>query len=88
MPDLRRINSTQRTRSHGEGLRILWDVNGDGIVDQSDVQEVTSNLGPCEDPDNCPWDVNGDGVVNGQDVQAVATHFGPCPLSLPKTPYS
>ena len=49
------------------------------VVDQSDVVAVTSNMGPCEDPDNCPWDVNGDGVVDGSDVQAVATHFGPCP---------
>ncbi len=48
-------------------------------MDESDVQAVTSNLGPCDDPENCPWDVNGDGVVNGQDVQAVATHLGPCP---------
>ncbi len=61
------------------GTPCGWDVNGDGVVDQSDVQAVTGNLGPCEDPENCPWDVNSDGVVNGQDVQAVATHFGPCP---------
>ncbi len=61
------------------GTLCVWDVNGDGVVDQSDVQAVTSNMGPCEDPENCLWDVNGNGVVNGQDVAAVATHFGPCP---------
>ncbi len=44
---------------------------------EADVQAVTNNLGPCDDPGNCPWDVNGDGVVNGSDVAAVATHFGP-----------
>ena len=58
------------------GTECVWDVNGDGIVDESDVEAVTSNLGPC---DVCPEDVNGDGVVDGSDVQAVATHFGPCP---------
>ncbi len=58
------------------GTPCVWDVNGDGVVDESDVVAVTSNLGPC---DGCPEDVNGDGVVDGSDVQAVATHFGPCP---------
>ncbi|MHC4428647.1 MAG: dockerin type I domain-containing protein [Planctomycetota bacterium] len=61
------------------GTPCVWDVNGDGVVDQSDVEAVISKLGPCKDPESCPWDVNGDGVVDGSDVQAVATHFGPCP---------
>jgi hypothetical protein len=54
----------------------VWDVTDDGVVDQSDLQQVLDNFGPC---DGCPEDVNGDGFVNGQDVAAVATHFGPCP---------
>ena len=51
-------------------------MNGDGIVDETDLQQVLDNLGPC---DGCPEDVNGDGMVNGLDAAAVATHFGPCP---------
>jgi len=51
-------------------------VNGDGTVDQTDLQQVLGNLGPC---DGCPEDVTGDGVVNGQEAAAVAAHFGPCP---------
>ncbi len=58
------------------GSACPWDVNGDGVVDQSDLDQVVQNMGPCE---GCPEDVNGDGMVNGQDVAAVATHFGPCP---------
>jgi predicted outer membrane repeat protein len=53
-----------------------WDLNGDGVVDRSDLHQVIRNRGPC---DGCREDVNGDGVVNGRDVAAVAAHFGPCP---------
>ncbi len=59
-----------------------WDLNGDGIVDESDLGAVVNNLGPCADPNHCAWDVNGDGVVDGSDVAAVATNFGPCSLFL------
>jgi predicted outer membrane repeat protein len=58
------------------GSLCVWDVTGDGVVDQSDLQRVLDNMGLC---DECPEDVNGDGIVNGQDAAAVATHFGPCP---------
>ncbi len=58
------------------GSECIWDVNGDGFVDNDDLQQVLANQGPC---DGCPEDVNGDGVVDGSDVAAVATHFGPCP---------
>ncbi len=58
------------------GSDCPWDIDGDGIVDNDDLQNVIGNLGPC---DGCPEDVNGDGIVNGLDVSAVATHFGPCP---------
>ncbi len=58
------------------GSPCIRDVNVDGTVDQTDLQQVLGNLGPC---DGCPEDVTGDGVVNGQDAAAVAAHFGPCP---------
>jgi hypothetical protein len=51
-------------------------VNGDGVVDQSDLEQVFDNFGPC---DGCPEDVNGDGVVDWLDAVLVATQFGPCP---------
>ncbi len=58
------------------GSECVWDVNGDGVVDNDDLQLVIGNQGPC---DGCPEDVNGDGIVNGLDTAAVATNFGPCP---------
>jgi hypothetical protein len=58
------------------GVPCVWDVNGDGVVDQADLQQVLDNMGLC---DGCPEDVNGDSVVNGRDAAAVARHFGPCP---------
>jgi hypothetical protein len=58
------------------GVPCVWDVNGDRVVDNADLQQVLDNFGDC---DGCAEDGNGDGMVNGQDAAAVATHFGPCP---------
>ncbi len=48
-------------------------MNGDGVVDQTDVQAVNGNLGPC---DGCPEDTNGDGVTNVLDLIDVLLCFG------------
>lgn len=50
-----------------------FDVNGDGIVDLQDIQEVQLEAGLC------PGDINGDGQVDGQDLAAVLAAWGlPC----------
>jgi len=44
------------------------DINGDGIVNVSDLLEVISAWGTCN---GCPADINSDGMVNVTDVLAV-----------------
>ncbi|MHC4107812.1 MAG: dockerin type I domain-containing protein, partial [Planctomycetota bacterium] len=62
-----------------------WDFDGDGHVGPSDLELLTQNLGPCEDPEECPFDLNGDGVVNGSDVAALVLNFGPCPSEVARS---
>jgi len=50
------------------------DVNGDGVVDELDVEDLEARLGiepdvSCPLPD--PADVNGDGFINARDVVAL-----------------
>ena len=50
-----------------------FDVNGDGIVDLQDIQEVQLEAGLC------PADINGDGVVDAQDLtEVLAAWQEPC----------
>ena len=51
------------------------DIDGDGAVNVSDLVEVITNWGVCE---NCPADVNGDGAVDVSDLVEVITDWGPC----------
>jgi spore coat protein CotH len=44
------------------------DVNGDGVIDVSDLLAVVGAWGAC---DGCPEDINGDGVVDVTDLLAV-----------------
>lgn len=48
---------------------VKGDVNGDGVVNISDVNAVITVM--CGGPENPKADVNGDGVVNVSDVNAV-----------------
>lgn len=50
------------------------DVNGDGIVDVSDLLAVIGAWGPCGPP--CPADLNGDGAVNVSDLLTVIGNWG------------
>ncbi|NUL82302.1 MAG: hypothetical protein HUU60_06215 [Armatimonadetes bacterium] len=50
------------------------DVNGDGIVDDSDLAMVLEAFG--NDCDGCAEDVNGDGIVDDSDLATVLTEFG------------
>jgi len=45
---------------------VFGDLDGDTIVNGSDLGELLGYWGPCPAP--CPADFNGDGVVNGNDL--------------------
>ena len=50
-----------------------WDVNGDGVVDFSDLEAVGSNLGDIATPE---LDLNSDGVIDALDLALIGMHFG------------
>ena len=52
---------------------ILGDINGDGIVNVTDLLAVMDAWGPCMD---CPADINGDGVVDVIDLLVVIGNWG------------
>jgi hypothetical protein len=52
---------------------IPGDVNGDGIVNVSDLLAVMEVWGPCE---GCPADLNGDGAVDVTDLLEVVGNWG------------
>jgi hypothetical protein len=51
------------------GTAVTGDVNGDGIVNVTDLLMVIDSWGVCEL--SCPADLNGDGVVDVVDLLAV-----------------
>jgi len=55
--------------------RLPGDINGDGIVDLSDLAIVLANFG-CVPPPACPGDVDGDGDVDLSDLAIVLAAFG------------
>ncbi len=62
----------------GSGIYIaranrLGDVNGDGVVNVTDLLEVIGAWGACP---GCPADLNGDGVVNVTDLLLVIGNWG------------
>lgn len=73
-------NSSLAIRSNlVNGTQVPGDVNGDGIVNVSDLLAVVSNWGPCANPGNCPPDLappGGDGIVNIQDLLMVIANWG------------
>jgi hypothetical protein len=50
------------------------DINGDGIVNVTDLLAVIDQWGQS----NSPADVNGDGIVDVTDLLAVVGNWGPC----------
>ena len=60
-------------------LSCLGDIDGNSVVDNSDLEAGINLWGPCTD---CPEDrtpCGGDGVVNVIDLLAVINQWGPCP---------
>lgn len=60
---------------------VPGDINGDGVVNVSDLLAVINAWGPCPaPPQSCPADVapppNGDGVVNVSDLLMVINNWG------------
>jgi hypothetical protein len=56
---------------------LAGDVNGDGTVDTSDLQEVQANTNSgVVTEDNFRDDVSGDGRINGADISLVRAALG------------
>ncbi|MEE2906550.1 MAG: hypothetical protein VX527_01835 [Planctomycetota bacterium] len=53
----------------------LADVNGDNVVNVSDILAVLAVFGPCQD---CPEDMNGDGSVDVFEILAILETWGGC----------
>jgi hypothetical protein len=54
-------------------LASPWDVNGDGVVDVSDLEAIGAKMGEDAAPE---LDVNSDGIINIFDLVMVAMHLG------------
>ena len=54
------------------------DLNGDNLIDGSDLTFVLGFWGPCIDPENCIGDLTGDGFIDGADLTTVLAFWGAC----------
>lgn len=69
---------TQAARLTITAAGPIGDLNGDGVVDVSDLLAVLNAWGHCPDgsPAQCPADVNGDGVIDVSDMLGVLSNWG------------
>jgi hypothetical protein len=58
------------------GPTCTGDLNGDGVVNVSDLLILFDSWGSCP---GCPADFNGDGVVNVSDLLILFDNWGACP---------
>ncbi len=70
-----RLNS-DGTLGEGADEQCTGDVNGDGVVNVTDLLELISVWGDCSG--ECNADLNGDGVVNVTDLLALISVWGDC----------
>ena len=80
VPDACEIAGGDAQDADGDGIpdecqSITGDVDGDGLVDFTDLLLVLGGFGSCP-PAPCPEDVDGDGVVSFSDVLLVLANFG------------
>jgi hypothetical protein len=76
--EIKRVGSSSQSRVFSvawlfpEPDGILGDVNGDGVVNVSDILMLIVAWGPC---DGCIEDLNGDGTVNVTDIIMLISYW-------------
>jgi hypothetical protein len=56
--------------------RARRDLDGNGTVDEADMEILLSNWGPCPDPpESCPGDLDCDGLVGIEDLQRMLNSY-------------
>ncbi len=72
------IPSPTPTVTPSSSINCIYDVNHDGVVNSTDLQQAAAHFGLV--PANSPYDVNKNGIVNSTDLQQIAIHMGQrCP---------
>jgi hypothetical protein len=61
------------------------DLNGDDIVNVSDLLELLAAWGPCADITQCRGDLDGNGHVNVSDLLILLSNWGTCEITTPLT---
>jgi hypothetical protein len=69
------VDGVSLSRSYCDESSCTGDINGDSVVNVTDLLEVVGNWGAA----GGAADVNGDGIVNVGDLLAVVDAWGPCP---------
>ena len=59
------------------------DLNGDGLVDGTDLGLLFGSWGPCPLDAACPGDLTLDGMVGAEDLSALLAAWGGCPAFVP-----